>query len=72
MPHADDVLALAPPAFRPGSLRGAEGFFRVGQDSAGRWWLLNPEDGFFFLKAVHGVRGAARPHDLLPEMRHAE
>ncbi len=28
---------------KPESLRGAPGFFRVGQDGAGRWWLVQPD-----------------------------
>ncbi|MBI4622142.1 MAG: hypothetical protein HY736_02840 [Verrucomicrobia bacterium] len=45
--------------FRPGTVRGAAGFFRVGQDAAGRWWLIDPAGAAFFGRAVHGVRVAA-------------
>src|SRR5262245_54149063 len=55
------TLAASPPApgaLRPETLRGAAGFFRVGQDAGGQWWLLDAEDRPFFCKAVHGVRAA--------------
>ena len=52
-----------PDGFRAGTLRGTEGFVRVGQDGAGRWWLLDAEGRPFFCRAVHGVRAAAVPVD---------
>jgi hypothetical protein len=55
--------AMIPAGFRAGTLRGAEGFFRAGQDQAGRWWLLDAEGRPFFCRAVHGVRAAAVPVD---------
>ena len=58
MAHADELHLPAFSEFSPASLRGAEGFFRVGQDAAGRWWLIDPADRAFFAKAVHGVSGA--------------
>ena len=42
--------------FRRETLRGAEGFFRAGQDAAGRWWLLDPAGRPFFCTAAHGVQ----------------
>lgn len=50
-------------AFRPGTLRGSDGFFRAGQDVAGRWWLVEPEGAPFFARGVHGVRGAEAQSD---------
>jgi hypothetical protein len=41
--------------FKPGSLRGTPGFFRVGQTRAGQWWLLDAQDRPFFSKAVAAV-----------------
>jgi hypothetical protein len=43
--------------------RGREGFFRVGQDDAGRWWLIEPPGTTFFAKAVHGLRAAGGQGD---------
>lgn len=45
------------------SVRGVEGFFRVGQEAGGRWWLLDPEGRPFFCRAVHGVRAAVDSGD---------
>lgn len=61
MAQGDDAPPLTAGAFRPATLRGAEGFFRVAQDEAGRWWLLDPTGAAFFARAVHGTR-AAGPH----------
>lgn len=41
--------------FRPETVRGADGFFRVAEDRTGRWWLIDAENRPFFCKAVHGV-----------------
>lgn len=56
-------VAPLPEDFRAGTVRGAEGFVRVGQDGAGRWWLIDAEGRPFFCRAVHGVRAAAVPVD---------
>ena len=48
---SSDVLRY----FRPDTVRGAAGFFRVGQVHAGAWWLIDPNDSPFFLRAVNGV-----------------
>lgn len=58
MLDANDAPAARPGAGRGGTLRGAQGFFRVGQDENGRWTLIAPDDRSFFCKAVHGVRRA--------------
>lgn len=72
---ADDV-AVPPARFlRPGSVRGRAGFFHVGQDGAGRWWLASPAGAPFYLRGVHGVRAAhapgagALPPDSLARLR---
>ncbi|MCX6951984.1 MAG: hypothetical protein NTV51_07435 [Verrucomicrobia bacterium] len=56
-------VALLPEGFRAGTLRGAEGFVRAGQDDAGRWWLIDADGRPFFCRAVHGVRAAPAPVD---------
>ena len=43
------------PDFRSESLRGKEGYFRVGQTEAGQWWFIDAQDRPFFAKAVHSV-----------------
>ena len=50
-------------SFRPESLRGRTGFFRVGQTAAGQWWLVDPHGRPFFAKAVAAVNrhGRAAP-----------
>ena len=55
--------AILPEGFRAGTVRGVEGFFRAGQDGAGRWWLIDAGGRRFFCRAVHGVRVAAAPVD---------
>jgi hypothetical protein len=42
--------------FKAETLRGREGFFRVGQSEAGQWWLLGPDDLPCFARAVNGVQ----------------
>jgi len=42
--------------FRPSTVRGTAGCFRVGQQADGRWWLVDPDDRPCFLRAVNGVR----------------
>ena len=65
-----DTRRGAPPTFadiRPETIRGAAGFFRLGQTHAGGWWLLTPEDEPVFLRAVAGVNrhGRAGPPPTL-------
>jgi hypothetical protein len=49
---------------RPGTARGAAGYFRAGQTPAGAWTLLDPAGRPFFLCAVNDVHGAeGSPHD---------
>jgi hypothetical protein len=64
MVHAAAAIPTPlPGGFRAGTLRGAEGFIRAGQDGAGRWWLIDAGGRPFFFRAVHGVRAAAAPVD---------
>ncbi len=41
--------------FRPGSLRGVEGFFRVGQTRSGKWWFLDPNETPWWCRAATKV-----------------
>lgn len=45
--------------FKPASLRGTPGYFRLGQTQAGQWWLIDPADRPFFARTVHGVQAQA-------------
>jgi hypothetical protein len=58
MPATADVSSSVVGPFRPGSVRGAPGFFQVAQDAGGRWWMLDPDGGPVFVRGVHGVRSA--------------
>jgi len=57
MPHASEVPGPQPTLrdFKPETIRGAAGYFRVGQTRAGQWWLIDPQDGAFFSRGVNGV-----------------
>jgi hypothetical protein len=60
----------APTDFKPNSLRGTPGFFRIGQTQGGQWWLLDPDNRPFFVRAVHGVQTEAEsPHDPAARLR---
>jgi hypothetical protein len=50
--------AAAAPEFRAETVRGREGFFRVGQTTAGQWWLIDPAGKPFFSKGVTAVNRA--------------
>jgi agarase len=67
MAHADAATTRPPVAlpegFRASTVRGTEGFFRAGQDGAGRWWLIDADGRPVFGRAVHGVRAGAAPVD---------
>jgi len=41
--------------FRPESIRGTAGYFRVGQTRSGQWWFIDPRDGAFFSRGINGV-----------------
>lgn len=47
------------PDFKPESLRGTPGYFRLGRTHAGQWWLIDPENRPFFARTVHGVAADA-------------
>lgn len=58
MSHADELSAPSGGIFRGGAVRGAEGYFRAGQDQQGRWWLIDPGGSPCFARGVHDVRRA--------------
>jgi hypothetical protein len=47
--------------FKSETLRGSAGFVRIGQTSAGQWWLLDAEDHPFFSRGVAVVNRFGRP-----------
>jgi agarase len=51
MAHTSDALQN----FNPGALRKRAGHFRTGQSATGAWWLIDPDDQPFFLRAVNEV-----------------
>ena len=55
MHRADEAPAARAGALVPPKTRGAAGFFRVGPDDEGRWWLRDPDDQPFFARGVYGV-----------------
>jgi hypothetical protein len=68
MAHSSRDAALIPTLedFRPDSLRGTPGFFRVGQAREGHWWLVDPLGHAFFSKGVAGVNRSGRIDGRLP------
>lgn len=58
-PHVFPPLTLAD--FKPETIRGAPGFFRVGQTPAGQWWLIDAEDRAFFSRGVNAACPGAQP-----------
>lgn len=67
----DTVKSGRPPGFRPDTLRGAPGFFRVGRTTGSdQWWFIDPADRPFFARGVHGVHAEAdSPHDPAARLR---
>ena len=60
MAHASEAHSLTLADFKPETLRGLPGFFRVGRTRRGQWWLLDPRDRPFFSKGVAGVNRFGR------------
>lgn len=58
-----------------GSVRGQAGFYRVGRDVDGRWWIVDPTGAEVFVRAVHGVGptppqvDAGLPRDVAVQLR---
>jgi hypothetical protein len=46
--------------FKPETIRGMPGFFRVGQTRRGQWWLIDPHDRSFLSKGVASVNRFGR------------
>jgi hypothetical protein len=46
--------------FKPETVRGHVGFVRVGQTTAGQWWLIGPDDRPFFSSGVTTVNRTGR------------
>lgn len=42
----------------PATIKGASGYFRVGQSTDGQWWFITPDDEPFFYKGVCAVNRA--------------
>lgn len=59
------------PEFRPDTLRGTPGFFRVGRPAGSdQWWFIDPAERPFFARGVHGVGAEAdSPHDPAARLR---
>ncbi|HVU34549.1 MAG TPA: hypothetical protein VHE61_14035 [Opitutaceae bacterium] len=55
MAHGPESAAGGYGEWRPGSIRGAAGFYQVAQTPGGQWWLLDPEGRRCFARIVHGV-----------------
>lgn len=68
MAHVGEIAAGAPDALRAGTVRGREGFFRVGQGHDDTWWLLDPSGAPFYGRAVHGVKATCGGEGALPRM----
>ena len=55
MSKKNDDRLLASVQFDPSTIRGKEGFFRVGQSVNGRWWFIDPEGKAFYHKGSTGL-----------------
>ena len=60
MPHPSEIPDPSPALeeFKPETIAGAPGRFRVGQTAAGQWWFIDPDDRAFFSRGVNGVNRA--------------
>lgn len=55
------ILATAwaqSPTFIPESIKGREGYFRVGKTTEGQWWFITPDGKPFYYKGVCAVNRA--------------
>jgi hypothetical protein len=58
------------PDFRPETVRGSDGYFRVARTHAGQWWFIDPAGRPFFARGVHGVGAAVEAaHDPAARLR---
>ena len=54
--------------FKPGSFRGAEGGYRLGQTVAGRWWWLTPNGDPAVVAGVNRVQRTATGQPVLGQL----
>ncbi len=55
MAKADDDKLLAAVKFDAKTIRGKEGFFRVGQSIYGKWWFIDPQGKAFYHRGCTGL-----------------
>lgn len=55
MSQENDENLLASVKFDPTSIRGKEGFFRVGKSFNGKWWFIDPQGKAFYHKGTTGL-----------------
>ncbi|WP_222427145.1 hypothetical protein [Hyella patelloides] len=55
MSQENDDKLLASVKFDPTTIRGQEGFFRVGKSINGKWWFIDPEGKAFYHKGSTGL-----------------
>lgn len=56
--------------FKPGSVRGTPGYFRLAESTAGAWWFLDPAGQPFFFRGVNGVEAVeGSPEDPTARLR---
>src|SRR5579862_2367112 len=60
MAHVGDARSSTLTDFKPETLRGTPGFFRVGQTRRGQWWLIDSRDRPFLSKGVASVNRFGR------------
>ncbi len=60
MAHASEAASTTLTDFKPETLRGTPGFFRVGQTRRGQWWLIDSRDRPFLSKGVASVNRFGR------------
>jgi len=56
----NEALPSTPADFKPETIRGLPGFFRVGQTRRGQWWLIDSYGQPFFSKGVASVNRFGR------------
>ncbi|MDJ0729568.1 MAG: hypothetical protein QNJ33_06195 [Crocosphaera sp.] len=55
MAKANDDLLLADIKFDSKTIRGKDGFFRVGQSINGKWWFIDPQGKAFYHRGCTGL-----------------
>jgi len=59
-PLPNESTSSTPADFKPETIRGTPGFFRVGQTRRGQWWLIDSRDRPFLSKGVASVNRFGR------------